>query len=503
MSPDTVRLRRADIAARLAPAYTVPEVPRSAWTVNSRRSVRIGRLLLLCVLAVQAGLSSRMGGRLFPGEALTLVHGHLQRDGSGTVPLTDPASGRPSLYPVLAAFVDSSFGPTGVRVLSLLAMLGATVCVYALAARLFRARAALGAAALFSVCESTVFSGFLADGAALGGCFLALAAWLAARGGARVAPVLLAVVPAVLAVALAWGTVLFLPTLALLAALTTLPGGAGRAVLRAALFAVPTALLLYGGTRLLGGGSGPDRAPRLSSQTPAAVLGDIVQWGGPVFLCALGGAVAYIHRARLAETSWTRVAVPGRVRRVLLAVLLCASPLLAAGYVLAGRGDPAQLRNLGYGLALAAPLSGLGLARLVGAHFRNPQLGILVYVAVLVLGLVRAHNTFVPPDSTRAVEALAKVVTADGRYLADRPAVPAYYLRGATRERQWERTGPSKVADLAAGRFDAVVLSGLPESPENFALTTSLRANPHYRLLLDDPYVAPAGPSSYRVWIKK
>ncbi|MFJ2739987.1 hypothetical protein ACIO3O_09975 [Streptomyces sp. NPDC087440] len=505
MSPDTVRLRKADIAAGLTPAYTIPVVPPSAWTVNSRRSVRIGRVLLLCVLAVQAGLSSRMGGRAFPGEARTLVHGHLQLDAFGSVPLADPASGLPSLYPVLAALTDSAFGLTGVRVLSLLAMLGTTAFVYALSARLFRARAALGAAALFSVCESTVFSGFLADGAALGLCLLVLAGWLVARGGGeRPGAVLLAVVPAVLSAAFAWGTVLFLPTLVVLAALTCLPGGPGKAVLRAVLFAVPTGLLLYAGALLLTAWAGPGQALRHASDTPAAVLWDIAQWGGLVFLCAVGGGAAYVRRARLAETSWARIAVPGRVRRVLLAVLLCASPLLAVGYVLVTPGEAVAFQNLGYGLALAAPLAGLGLSRLVGAHFRNPQLGILVYVAVLVLGLVRAHNAFVPPDSTRATEALAKIVTADGRYLADEPAVPAYYLRDRTREAQWERTGRTETPrDLAAGRYDAVVLSGRPDSAEDTALTRSLRANPHYRLLTEDAYVSAAGPSSYRIWIKK
>ncbi|MDG4863008.1 hypothetical protein P8605_33210 [Streptomyces sp. T-3] len=484
--------------------YNIPPTPSSAWAVNSRRTTWIGRALLLCLLAVQSGLALRIGGRAFPLEASALVLGYEQAEGSAG-PVTDPLTGAASLYPRLAAAADDLAGLEGVRALSLLCLLGTTVVLYALTNRLFDTRAALGAAALFSVCESTVFAGRFAGGAAPGLLLLVTAAWLIARSGrAHPALVLPAAVPAALAPLLSWGTVVYLPLLTLLAALTTFPRGLARTVLRGALFAAATAALAFtahtwftdpGGAGL---GVGGPHAGLL------ATVEDIGQWGGLVFLTALGGGLSYIRKGRMTEQSWTRIPVAGRVRRTLLVLTLCGAPLLAVAHTAAASSGAAEQRHLGFGLALAAPIAGVGITRMVGPHFRNPQFGIGLYVAVLVFGLVRAHNTFVPPDSARAIAALKEAVGQRGTFLADEPSVPAYYLRDRTRPSQWHSPGQDTAATagrIGEGAYEVVILSGTPSGDR--ALTSALRDAGRYQLLLEDRYVSPAGPSSYRVWINK
>jgi len=156
------------------PRYTLPAVPESSWAVDNRRGKLLGRGVLLCLLLVQAGLSLRLRGTAFEDEALYIGAGHYELNNllHGTklpVNFAGYFSGHPKLYPVLAAAVDSWFGLTGVRVLSLLFMLGATGLLYATTRRLFNLRAALGAAALFSVLQSTTVLGNFAtyDAAAI------------------------------------------------------------------------------------------------------------------------------------------------------------------------------------------------------------------------------------------------------------------------------------------------------------------------------------------------
>ncbi|NED85424.1 hypothetical protein G3I76_35735, partial [Streptomyces sp. SID11233] len=106
----------------------MPEVPESAWSVDTRRSTLISRGALLCVLLVQAVLTLRLGGSVFQDEALYIASGHYELANllHGTPLPVDFASyfsGHPKLYPVLAALVDDRFGLSGVRFLSLLFLL--------------------------------------------------------------------------------------------------------------------------------------------------------------------------------------------------------------------------------------------------------------------------------------------------------------------------------------------------------------------------------------------
>lgn len=165
-------------------------------------------------------------GTAFQDEALYIASGHYELNNllHGTKLPVDFAgyfSGHPKLYPVLAAAVDSYFGLTGVRVLSLLFMLAATGLLYAVTRRLFNLRAALGAAALFSVLQSTTVLGNFATYDAAAIFLLALSMYAVVRTDRmRSAAVLLAAPPAALAFAVKYASGLYLPTLVLLAVVT-------------------------------------------------------------------------------------------------------------------------------------------------------------------------------------------------------------------------------------------------------------------------------------------
>ncbi|WP_306939472.1 ArnT family glycosyltransferase [Streptomyces phaeochromogenes] len=162
-------------------------------------------------MLVQAGLSLRLSGTAFQDEALYIASGHYELANllHGTKLPVDFAayfSGHPKLYPVIAAVVDSQFGLTGVRLLSLLFMLGATGLLYSLTRRLFNLRAGLGAAALFSVLQSTMVLGNFATYDAAAVFLLALSAWAVVRTDRMsAAAVLLAAPPAALAFGVKYG----------------------------------------------------------------------------------------------------------------------------------------------------------------------------------------------------------------------------------------------------------------------------------------------------------
>ncbi|MFE9422929.1 ArnT family glycosyltransferase [Kitasatospora sp. NPDC006697] len=512
-------------AARL-PGYSLPELPAAAWSVDTRRASRISRLLLLGLLAVQAGLSLRMHGRAFEDEALYIAAGHLELNHllHGTpVPGDFGAffSGHPLLYPVLAGAVDSWGGLTAVRLVSLLLMLGTTALLFSMTRRMFSDRAALGATALFSVVQSTIFLGYFAtfDAAAL--FLLAVAAWLLVRTtGKHPATALLAAFPAVLAMAVKYAAGLFLPTLLVLALLSGAPVRRNQAVLRGLSFGLGTGVLLLTGAYFSGSLNGLNQTTtgRAHGTSSPLSLADLcAQWGGLVFLTALGGAVAYVRRARMGEMPWAPNDTPGRVRRMLLGATLCGSALLPLLYQSYLHTDTSLFKHVGFGLLFAAPMAGLGLSRLVGPHFRHPQLGIMLYVVVLVFGMVQAHHEFTPPDSTRMTEVVQRLEVPNGHYLAEEYEIPAYYLRGTTTWDQWQSTfaidyvgkdgkhhGGPEGFHLAVqeGYFNVIVLTGNVTPEADAAVTSALQGSSTYRLVATLPFHTQYGDNTYRIWTR-
>ncbi|MEV0907077.1 hypothetical protein [Streptomyces hokutonensis] len=455
------------------PGYVLPEVPVSAWSVDNSRSAWISRGVLLLILLVQAGLSFRLDGSAFPQEAKFLTS-----DGE------------------LSGLV-SQLGLAGARALSLAWALGATALLFGATRLLFNARAGLAAAAMYSVLESTAFTGRYASLHSLSLFLLAAALWLLARTRqASPAAVLLAVPFAALAPFAAYSAALYLPTLTVLAVLTAYRFRGAGAFLRGAIFAGATGALCFAGVQLAGTPSGWNVK---GVDNAVELLKESAEWGGVVLLVAVIGAVGFIRRARMGEMPWAEGSAPGAIRRSLLGVTMCATALLAPLYqAWLGNGSSLYI-HVGFGLLFAVPMAGLGVSRMMGAHFRYPQIGIMIYVAALVIGMAQTGGLYRPPDSAAMIGALREVVDAKGEYLTDDPEISAYYLGAMTKPAQWHQAGQGAAltAEVKKGSYDAIVLraASVPEV---------LRGNANYRLLaVLRPSDKDGGQEPYRIWVKR
>ncbi|MCZ0203982.1 glycosyltransferase family 39 protein [Streptomyces sp. UMAF16] len=516
-------------AAPAEPGYHVPETPEVGWDMAaSRRRAWVSRAVLLCVLAVQAVLSLRLANTAFQDEALYLAAGHaeLQHLLHGTpLPIDYAAyfSGSPQLYPVLAAAVDDVLGLTGARLLSLAFMLGTTGLLYSFTRRLFNERAALAGAALFAVVQSTVVMGYFATYDAAAVFLLALATWIVVRTDrAPVAAVLLAVPVAVLAVGVKYAAGLYLPTIVVLALLTGWPHQGRKAVLRMLLLALGIGAVLGAGmygTDLMDGVRQTTTNRDHGSDSTAFLLQRSGEWGGLMFLTAVGGAVSYVRRSRMNESpAAQRLGNPGWRWRALLGLVLCGTALLAPAYQIHLGTVVSLFKHVGFGLLFAAPMAGVGVTRLIGAHFRYPQLGIMLWTATLCLGISQADWRFgVWPDSSKMIQVVDSHVDREGHYLASTPEVPVYYLRDKTTHRQWQGVFALEYTDkkgtyhqgdeayraaLRDGEFDLIVLDGLTNPRVDAVVVDAVKGNPHYRLLAYLPFRNSSGTGHYRIWTK-
>ncbi|MGW4021715.1 glycosyltransferase family 39 protein [Streptomyces sp. NPDC005009] len=526
----TYALRAVAEQAPAEPGYHVPDAPEVSWDMTAgRRRAWVSRAVLLCILVVQAVLSLRLSNTAFQDEALYLAAGHAQLDQllHGTPLPKDYAayfSGSPQLYPVLAALVDGWFGLAGARSLSLVFMLAATGLLYSLTRRLFNERAALAAAALFAVLHSTVVMGYYATYDAAAVFLLALATWIVVRTDrAPAAAVLLAAPVAVLAVGVKYAAALYLPTVVVLALLTAWPRrGVGSAVGRMVLLGLGIGALLAAGvyaTDLMAGVRQTTTDREHGTDGAGFLLRRSAEWGGLMFLTAVGGAVSYVRRSRMHESPLARrLDDPGRRRRALLGLVLCGTAVLAPAYQIHLATQVSLFKHIGFGLLFAAPMAGVGVTRLVGAHFRYPQLGIMLWTAMLCLGITQADWRFALwPDSSKMVRAIEPYMNSQGHYLSSTPEVPLYYFREETTHRQWQSVFGMEYTDekgkylsgddayraaLRDGEFDLIVLDGLTNPRVDDIVAEAVRGNPHYRLLANLPFRNSAGTSEYRIWIK-
>jgi hypothetical protein len=520
---ETVALRQISTE----PGFIVPPVPEAGWDMDpSRRRTWVSRCLLGVILLVQAILSLRLHNTAFQDEALYLYAGHAEIAHllHGTpLPIDYNAyfSGSPVLYPVLAAAVDSHFGLTGARLLSLLFMLGTSALLYSMTRRMFNERAALAAAAIFAVAQSTVVLGNFAtyDAAAL--FLLALTTWIVVRTDrAPMAAVMLAAPTAVLAVAVKYAAALYLPTIVLLAVLSAWPHRGYRSLWRGVLLGAGVAAVgglgLYY-TDVLRGVQTTTTNRAHGTDSLTTVLNLSAQWSGLVFATACAGAWSYTRRGRMNESplSW-RLSGPGWRRRLILGAVLCGSALLAPAYQAHLQTTQSLFKHVGFGLLFAAPMAGVGLTRLVGAHFRYPQLGILLWVVLLCLGLAQSQARYtVWPDSSALVATLKSRVDDKGHYLATAYEVPLYYLRDQTSQQQWTSTYNITYRDkkghshngndgyataISEGYFDLVVLDGTTTKDTDAFVAAQLDKSAHYRLL--GALRFPNGLGSYRIWVK-
>jgi Dolichyl-phosphate-mannose-protein mannosyltransferase len=529
-SADVAEVEEPGVSTRV---LTLPRGKRSGpaqWSAPSARRTWISRAILALILVVQAALSLRLRNTAFGNEALYLYAGHLEiahllhgAPLQGTYASYFP--GAPVLYPVLGAAADGLGGLAAARAVSLVAMLATTALLYAMTRRLFNERVALCAAGLFGVTEGAIFAGRLATGDAPSLCLLALASWIVVRTASwRWRAYLLAAPVAALAVATDYWALLYLPTIALLAGLAAYPYLGRQALTRALVLGAVTVELIAAAVIVAGRpyvtaavsatvGRTPGRAQALT------VLTEGGKWGGFVIALAALGAVGYALEARTEPHEY--IALPGSRRcRVALGVVLAGTALLALAVQAYQNTDVSLDTHIGFGLFFAAPMAGVGLARLVGDHFRRAQIGILVWAAALIVGLSQATQLLGSwPDPSSLVGELTRYLGPGERYLVENDNVAIYYLRGRPDAQPDQftstyfiayRTPRSQVltgtqgflAAVRYGYFRVIIYDGTVTPALDKTLAAALEADPRYRLAGAVPEKARDFRATCYVWVR-
>jgi hypothetical protein len=492
--------------AAAEPTPSVPDPPPA----RAPRRVRISRLVLLCILALQALLTLRMHNTAFEDEALYAYVGHLEiahwLHGSslqGNYP--SYFSGAPVLYPPLSAVADAVGGLAAARAVSLVAMLGTTTLLYALTRRLFNERVGLCAAVVFSVTEPTLYLGHLATYDAPALFLLALATWLVVRSVAFRWPVYLLAAPiASLAVATKYASFLFVPSIIVIAGLAAWPVSRRRAIVAPLALTGTIAALLAAAIHVAGAsyrvGIDLTTLDRFLGTTSArTLLWDSVQWAGLPVALAVIGAISYTFRP---FNEPGEIFAPGgpRIRRALLGAVMAGSALLAPAEQIRIHTLTSLEKHIGFGLFLAAPIIGVGFARLIGDHFRRTQIAVAVWGTTMALGMTQANNLFDSwPNSTVFVADMAHYLKPGAHYLVEVDEVPIYYLRhrADAQPRQFSSTyffaykdsqgqtltgNPAYIAALKAGYFQVVGYNYQTTPAVDAVIAKTLAADDHYRL---------------------
>jgi len=528
-SPSTVPLPRAGAGVR-PDADAASGRPDDEGYTPTRRRTTVSRLALLSILALQALLSLRLRNSAFEDEALYLYAGrmeiaHLLHGAALQGNYASYFSGAPVLYPVLGGALNAVGGLMLARALSLAEMLAVTAMLYSVSRRLFNERVALCAAALFAVSESALFLGELATYDATCVFLLACATLIVVRWAGSRWPVFLLAAPVVaLAVAVKYAGLIFVPTIAVLPAVAGWPARGRRVLLYPPVFGLTVALLLYGA--LLRGG--PLYAEAISGTTTSRPLGSVpvltivkesAAWGGVIIALAVFGAVAYTMRPRTEPDEWIAPA-GGRVRRAALGALLAGTAFLAPLYQAHLHTDVSLQKHIGFGLFFAAPLAGLGLARLVGDHFHRPQVGIALWSLALVLGMAQSQNLYGGwPPAAPLVRALSPYLRPGATYLVEVPEVPIYYLEGQSDAQPgqfWSTYNITYIdsrgqtltgnagfqAAIRAGFFRVVAYDGNTTPAADAVIAKALQSSRVYRLAAVVREDDSAGPLQFYVWVK-
>ncbi len=502
---------------------------RSPFSPPSPRRTWVSRAVLVAILAVQAALSLRMRNTAFEDEALYLTAGHYELAHLlYGVPLPQDYasffSGSPVLYPILGALADTAGGLAGARLVSLAAMLTTTALLYSLTRRLFNERVGLCAAVVFSVTESAIFLGNFATYDAPALCLLTVAAWIVVRTATQRWPVYLAAAPvAALAVGTKYAALLFVPTIVALAALAAWPYQGKRALIRPAALAVTIAGLLAGALWLAGSdylaAVTSTTTARQHGSTPVSVLlKDSLLWGVLPFALAVFGSVAYALEARTEPGE--RIAPPGgRAHRIVLGVVLTGTALLAPLDQIHLHTDVSFQKHIGFGLLFAAPMAGIGLARIIGAHFHRAQFGVAVWGSCLLLGMVQAGHLYDSwPNGRPLVAELSRYLAPHAHYLVEVSEVPSYYLmyNPDARAGQFSSTyfisytdqnGTTLTGDagyeqaVRDGYFRVIAYDDTVTVPLDHILARMLDADPRYRLAAT--LANSDGVGTYYIWVKR
>jgi hypothetical protein len=471
-------------------------------------------LILGIILAVQGVASLCLRNTAFQDEALYLVAGrqlfhHLIGGPAVTEPYAEYFSGLPFLYPVLAGALDVCGGLETARFFSLMCMLTVTAGVYLLTRHWFSRESGLAAAALFAVQGSVLFLGRLATYDALCLTLLAGAALLALRAGTapRPAPVLLLGAVLLLASAIKYAGLLFVPVvLALLAWQTGQTYGWRQAWLRTAMAVGVMACLIILCLVLL------DRSVVIGITTtttnrtvlapvPRPVLAErAVALGGIMFGLAVAGCLAP-----------RRHSVP--------ALVMLVAALLAPAYHLY-KGEGASLeKHVAYGLFFAAPLAGYAFAGWTWPVLPRRSALLIIWGILGGAGWLQAHRAFTQwPNSTSLIHELRAHLRPGDRILAEEMHVPQYYLQAVTAPEQWHDlygidydahaeagSGASSVeavyrSALAQGHYDLILLQYGPMPDAARQVVAAISESGRYDLVLQQPFDGSSGVNSYWLW---
>jgi 4-amino-4-deoxy-L-arabinose transferase-like glycosyltransferase len=487
------------------------------------------RGLLTLIMLIQSILSLRQNNSPFEDESLYLYSGHLELGHVlfGTSTVTDfwsEFSGAPVLYPILGALADQVGGIFAARLLSLIFMLGTTGLLYLITRRLFGTRAALCAAALFSCIEATIFLGGLATYDAPALFLLALSAWIVVRFANNTFPFyLLAVFPAALAVATKYVSLLFVPTIVVLALIVSLRHFGKWAWIRPVSLSAGLGMVLYAAYKAAGAsaatGISVTTTNRAEGTDSLSLVMDLsAQYGGIVFAVALIGGVFVVQLPQ----RHSHPAVPkARWQRAALVLLLAGTALLAPLYQAHLHTTVSLQKHVGFGAFFAAPLAGYGLVRIVGPHLHRVQLGIGIIVLNLALGMGQSLYIFHSwPNSYAMVAELAKYQKPGAHYFVGNASNAIYELRGDpdaqpsqftdafyfgyyTSQGKYITGNAAYALAIQSGYFQVLAYDYSADPAVEQAVAEDLYRSPNYEMVARIPVATSGGPGYAYVWVRK
>jgi len=499
---------------------------------QTQRAPRLLRLLneailpwpylpLACLLTLQAGVALvTLRNTPFQDEALYLYAGRqIMIALRAGLPLSDPfptyLSGDPYFYPLLGGILDAWGGVEAARMLSLVAMLSATACVYWVARHLNGPESANYAAAIFAFQGSVLFLARLATYDASCLLLLALAVVVALRSSVGRTPlVALGIGPLlVLAILTKYAALLWVPSvLAILAWQTLQKRGWRQMIVRfgvalGSLLASARLALAVLDTSFLAGLQGSTTSRVIVQAAPRAdLVREVILLGGIGLTLSLMGCLLVAHGQRL------------------LAWLLFGSALLAPAYHIY-KAEPISLdKHVAYGLYFAAPLAGYAVARIVSygrdvAASQNWVAGLAICLIIFMTGIQQASWQYhIWSDSAEMTAIMRTLVRpAGGRYLAEDMEVARYALQDVTEDWQWtgvfwfEYTNKAQQyfsgqdaykAAIDEGYFDVVELSYGVAATLDHAIDHDLSDGGHYDLVAKVFYQDVYGSGYYWIWNK-
>jgi hypothetical protein len=481
---------------------------------------------LLPVLAGQVIISIMLirSNTAFLDEAVYLFAGHQEISHLLTgAPITQYEtyfSGAPWAYPVLAATIDSAGGLAAARAFSLLCVIGATVCLYAVTDKLFGRLAAFFATTLFALLGPTQFLSALSTFDAMVLLLIALSVLfvvLAVDSRHDTMWLVWAGISLGLSDVVKYAAGIFTPVVILLVYLVFVPrvgrksaalAAAGVTSVAAMVCAVAFGLADRG---LLGGVLSTTVARPHGTDPESLIVSRTWSWIGLAMVGALIGlVVSLIDRT-------------ARDRR-LLCLLLVAAGLLAPLNQARIHTVVSLLKHCDFGAWFACICAGYGAAWLVTVGRRriwaaSRAVAVAGFaLAVGVLGLGQASYAFGTwPNAEALVNALRPLTIDQSEpYLVEQASVVEYYLRDRVDAEDWADTFYFSYPDARTGQdltgipayeaaihdhFFAVVALDLGATPDvDHAIQTALDHTPGYRLTQSISGDDATGNYSYLIW---